>query len=538
MRTLRTRWRVKAVALVASVGVAAAGFVAATTEAALATTSATLQAGPFPVGNLLSYANSDFEGSANFIPVTNVGTISDSSAHQYSHQDSLAFTAKAAGTVAVKMEEDHTNGTKFAVTGGDTYTVGAYIRLPTTGTTTETVTFSLASYDSSGNWIRWTDSSPVNLSSTKTWRYVEANIKVPSNAAWEVDSPEITIANATAGQETDVDLLTVKPYRAAQAIGQHGSNCNGCTYTALEWYSTWQTLGSVGQTDKEFNSSLPATFSGTNCSGDESEVGSTSYSKWPLCVIAYTNPVTSQSTMDTFLQSVPAHQEIILVWHQEPEGDSFSNEPGCGTDTGATAFKCETDIQGGYVHNSRYDAPNIFIAQNSAGSQYETGKTGADCSWMADPSGSGSGVDLYLVDYYNNGTVTGQNINTTPHNNEWQNWLSCASAENRPLGFGEYGLDDSYEPNQNQPSSLCNNGPQPPSTTNAQNLPSELMGDQSYLEALPMSGQSQLQYPAPVWVWDYWYSYYGGTAVCTLFGNTYRAETDWENNITQNGGGA
>jgi hypothetical protein len=527
------------VALVASVGVAATGFLAATTAVAHATTSATLQAGPFPVGNLLSYANSDFEGSANFIAVTNVQTISDSSAHQYSHQDSLAFTADQAGTVAVKMEEDHTNGTKFAVTGGDTYTVGAYIRLPTTGTTNETVTFSLASYDSSGTWITWTDSSAVNLSSTKDWRYVEANITVPPNAAWEVDSPKITIDNATAGQETDVDLLTVKPYRAAQAIGQHGSNCDKCTYTPQEWYNSWLALGSVGQTDKEFNNSLPSTFSDTNCAGDESQVGLTSHSKWPLCIITYLNPVTSQSEMDTFLSSVNStspQQEIILVWHQEPEGDIFKDEPGCGTDTGSKAFKCETDIQGGYVHNSKWDKPNIFIAQDSAGFQYETGNTGADCSWMADPSGSGSGVDLYLVDYYNNGTVTGQNINKTPHNNEWQNWLTCASAQNRPLGFGEYGLDDSYEPNQNQPASLCDNGPRPPAETNAQFLPSELLNDQSYLEALPMSGQ--LLFPAPVWTWDYWYSYYGGTSVCTLFGNTYNAQTDWENNITQNGGGA
>src|SRR5215467_10170454 len=34
--------------------------------------SGSLQAGPFPVGNLLSYDNSDFEGHTNFIPVTNI----------------------------------------------------------------------------------------------------------------------------------------------------------------------------------------------------------------------------------------------------------------------------------------------------------------------------------------------------------------------------------------------------------------------------------------------------------------------------------
>src|SRR5204862_344840 len=43
--------------------------------------------------------------------------------------------------------------------------------------------------------------------------------------------------------------------------------------------------------------------------------------------------------------------------------------------------------------------------------------------------------------------------------------------------------------------------------------------------------------PAPFVVWDYWYSNYGGTPVCTVFDNTYRAIDKWQSIQTQNGGG-
>ncbi|HEV2376805.1 MAG TPA: hypothetical protein VGS19_32105 [Streptosporangiaceae bacterium] len=50
-----------------------------------------------------------------------------------------------------------------------------------------------------------------------------------------------------------------------------------------------------------------------------------------------------------------------------------------------------------------------------------------------------------------------------------------------------------------------------------------------------MSGDTHLQTPAPFVVWDYWYSNYGGTPVCTVFDNTYKAITDWQMIENQNG---
>lgn len=65
-----------------------------------------------------------------------------------------------------------------------------------------------------------------------------------------------------------------------------------------------------------------------------------------------------------------------------------------------------------------------------------------------------------------------------------------------------------------------------------------MAADNTYLKQLPMSGQSQLQNPVPVVVWDYWYNDYGNASYgCTLFDNTYGAITAWQSIETANGGG-
>src|SRR5580704_13250372 len=148
--------------------------------------SGSLQAPPFPVGNLLSYANSDFEGQANFIPVTNIGTngISDSSAVKLHGKDSLQFTAQAAGSTALKLQEG-SSATQINVNGGKTYTLGGWFKLPNANHN-ESVTFGLGLYDSNGTWLpnNWYSTSALSLSATSNWQYVEGQITVPSNAAW------------------------------------------------------------------------------------------------------------------------------------------------------------------------------------------------------------------------------------------------------------------------------------------------------------------------------------------------------------------
>jgi hypothetical protein len=559
------RWRLAA--SLAAATVAAAGLtLSGPAQQALATTIT--QTGPFPVGNLLNYANSDIESAGfNWAPdqsqpndISPTGFGQDSTV-SLMHGHSLSVTASGTGTVIYKLGNGQDN-TSVAITlpkTGGGYRVGAYMKVPS-GTNVHTVEFDLGCYDSTGVWLGWATGAPVTMNTTGTWQYAEDDFlptsnPLPSGCAQVQGSPRVEVTNMHAGGVVHMDDAIFAPYRAAIAIGAHGlKGCDGpaCPYTAADWWAANQAIAPLPnkalQTDKEFssNGNLPASFSDTNCAGDESQVtthGLTS-AKWPVCIITYQNPVTSTNgmtspAMDSFLASVPKGQEIILVWAQEPEGGSFlppSNPmPGCTTQTtDAKAFVCETKLQATFVHNSPGDTPNVFIAQDSAGSKYANGQVAADCSWITPASATGAGVDLYLVDHYEYDTVTGQNVNQVPTADTWQNWLKCASAQNRPLGFGEYGLDNSPDPN----------GPQAPqfpkgckaTSQNRQNLPSALDADRTYLAQLPTSGDPNLVNPAPFAVWDYWDSFWGGTPDCTVLDNT-AAITMWQSIETQNGGG-
>jgi hypothetical protein len=558
---MRNRWLVLAAALAASLS---ALLVALGTQVPASAASGTPQAGKLPVGNLLSYDNSDFEGHANFIPVTNIAAngITDSAAFKLHGKDALKFTATAAGTTVLKLQEG-SSATQINVNGGKTYTLGGWFKLPATNNSGESITFGLGLYDSSGTWLGWSNTSALNLSATSNWQYVEGQITLPLTAAWALDSPEVTLSNAAMGQVTYMDMLVFEPRRAAQAIGAHGS-CAGptCSYSATDWINSNnaigpQQTGKVLQSDKEFidpstfppNGDLPSNFSQTICATIEKDLGSNS--EWPVCIIAYTgtlsaNDATAQADMNSFLSTVPAQQELYLVWQQEPEGKTFSNEPGCPTnDTNSQAFVCEFDRQAGFVHNSPNAGPNIFMAMDSGGSHYgevtdddasnddtnsdgtQDPNTGAACPWMP-PNSANGGADIYLVDFYQYSFVEGTDVNTEAlREDNWKNWLSCATANNRPIGFGEYGLDQSTSA-QIAP---CTNNP-----NDAANAPNSMSADNLYLKNLPMSTQAELQNHVPVAMWDYWYSNYGGTPDCTVFTSSTAIST-WQGIETANGGG-
>jgi hypothetical protein len=522
------RWRT-AIATLGAAGLAAAGL----TMAAPGVAHASTQIGPFPVGNLLSYTNSDFEGSVgDWAPSGSSpnAVVSLDTSNSVMHKDSLLDTAPAAGRS--RFRPGGAAGTldiTLPVPGGE-YRVGAYFKAP--AVSGQTVYFALHCFTSGGSDLGFTNGSTITLNSSGNWQYAEDDITVPSGCSYVEDSPGVILDNLAAGAKVNMDYVIFAPHRAAVAIGAHGDNCGdgNCTgnYSSTDWSDSNQSIGPF-QTDKEFNDGL-TTFSATNCAGDEAAVNNDP-SKFPVCIIAYKSPFTSQPAMDAFLQTVPANQEVILVWHQEPEGDTFNY---CN-ETGAAAFKCETEQQAAYVHGSRYDTPNILIAQDSAGSWYVNNTS---CSWITPSSSTGSGVDLYLEDHYENTQVDGTNVNTETDGGHdytrWQHWLKCASPQNRPLGFGEYGLDNSPI-RIDGPSTVCNQ-PSHNGHTNASEVQSAQSADNSYLEALPMSGDPNLVNPEPFLVWNYWYTDYGGTAVCDVFNNTHGAITEWQSIENQNGG--
>jgi len=560
---MRNRWLVLAAALAASLS---GLLVALGTRVPASAASGSLQAGPFPVGNLLSYDNSDFEGHANFIPVTNIAAngITDSSAAKLHGKDALKFTATAAGPTVLKLQEG-SSATQINVNGGKTYTLGGWFKLPAANSG-ESITFGLGLYDSGGTWLGWSNTSPLSLSGTSNWQYVEGQVQAQvngTNAAWALDSPQVTLSSAVAGQVTYMDMLVFEPRRAAQAIGAHGtcgSPTMSCNYSASDWINSNsvigpQQTGKVLQSDKEFinpstfppNGDLPSNFNQTVCHDIEVALGTTS--EWPVCIIAYTGTLsaddaTAQADMNNFLSTVPPQQELYLVWQSEPEGKDFTStgpQPGCPSgQTNAQAFVCEFDRQAGFVHKSPNFGPNIFVAMNSGGSHYgdvtddsspgdETKSDATDCSWMP-PNNANGGADIYLVDFYQYTTVAGTDVNTEAlREDNWKNWLSCATGNNRPIGFGEYGLDET---------SMAVS--QPPTCTNDKNdttqAPLAMGADNVYLKNLPMSSQAELQNHVPLAMWDYWYSNYGGTPDCTVFTSTAAINT-WQGIETANGGG-
>jgi hypothetical protein len=98
--------------------------------AAAPASGGTAAPGPYEPGNLLNYADSDFESSSgvgDWVTVSNAA-LSQAGQNSYLHNHSLKDTVGTAEQDSVfKVGGD----TEVTVTAGDTYTVGAYFKVPT-----------------------------------------------------------------------------------------------------------------------------------------------------------------------------------------------------------------------------------------------------------------------------------------------------------------------------------------------------------------------------------------------------------------------
>src|SRR5438270_9981827 len=136
----------------------------------------TSEPGPFPVGNLLNYPNSDFEGQSNFTADSNA-TISVSGT-AFLHSRSLQDTVGNAGMSVFRLRQ----GVAIGVSGGSTYTVSAYVKL-SSAAGGQTLRFGLGCYTSSGTWVALSNTPTLALVGETTWQYVEAQTTVPSACA-------------------------------------------------------------------------------------------------------------------------------------------------------------------------------------------------------------------------------------------------------------------------------------------------------------------------------------------------------------------
>lgn len=474
------------------------------------------QAGPFPVGNLLSYTNSDFEGSVgNWITVSNVSSLTANTTSPYHGSDDLKMVAAATGNIVVKLAAQIS-----LPKAGAEYRVSGYVQAPATAG--HTARFSLGCYNSSGTWLGWANGSALSLPSTGAWTYVADDINLTTaglpTCAQTQGSPELTITGASSGDVYRADELAFDPYRAAQLIGADDP-CSSTTSCDWKTQNASNTTG-IGplQTEKEFygtNTTLPSSWSDSSndCYNIE-QVYSSDPSRWPLCIIAFkynaSGTVQSEAGIQGFLAGLPSDQQISMVFWQEAE-DTY---PGTSTQF-VSDFEAEaSNIRAAAAADNR--TQNVFVAQDSSTYQYYNGD-GVGCGWIV-PS---SYADYYLADHYTrNETGGGASMpnQPSPYANQWTGWLNCVKGNNKPIGLAEYGMCSGGP-------SLCKGSPCPGGTSNTSDITASIADDNTYLAGDPGGTE-------PVILWSNW-QYPSYCAYLTPGGAQAR---QWQSNETPNGG--
>jgi hypothetical protein len=495
-------------AVAAAFGLVAIGLAAAAATPAHAL-SGTVQSPPFEVGNLLNYANSDFEGTiGNWSAVSNA-TLTDDPNQHFLHDASLLDTATAAGTSSFKLG----NGSpviQINLTLGATYRVGAYFKAPPANG--QTVQFSLGCYTAQGQWIGSSKGAPHTLLDTGNWQYSEDDIQVPGNCAYVLGSPEVILGGLAAGAAVNMDEAIFAPYRAALIIGAHGENGldGGSGYTGTDWILTNEKIGPL-QSDKQFpqpNDYLPSSWDSPNNNCYQIEQQIQDPADWPVCLITYKYPAdqpTTEKDLEAFFTSAgtafPDQQMVIMTYHDEPELST----------SGLTAaqFKQQFETQSTNIRNAAAAVgrtQQVFVAMDSATSAYTNG---FGCSYIP----PASYVDFYLADHYDD-VANGQSLpsENSPYSDEWRNWLACVQDLSKPLGLAEYGQN-------------CKDGSNP----NSPLVTQAIGNDNTYLEAIPGATE-------PTIMWEYWYDTNAARTSNCVFTNA-STISEWQSIETQNGGG-
>jgi hypothetical protein len=402
--------------------------------------------------NLISYADSDFEsGVGNWAGISNAVLTQDTS-EAFLHNASLRDVLGAAGD----SEFDLGAGAQINVTGNGKYRAGAYFKAPAQPGLS--VTWAVQAFGSDGTPQGWTSGTPVALNDSGGWQYASDVIQMPSGAAYLLGSPRVTFTGGAAREAVNMDEVQFTPYRAAELIGADG----GHSGSAAEWGTANNTIGPL-QSDKIFYRTLPASYTGSTCD------------QLPAAAACFINYKTMDVNLASFVSSIPASRAVVMIYHSEPEGKTFSYQ---GL-TGAAAFVAEFGREAGMIRSAAHDAPDIFTAMDAASYGYHPGGPGVSCGYIPPPSY----VDFYLIDQYQrvpNGSQLSQSTGRGPVG--WANWLKCVSGYGKPIGLGEYGLG------------ACGQN-------NLAMRDASIAASEPYLEKLP--GSSVID--APVLVWSYWW---------------------------------
>jgi hypothetical protein len=491
-------------ALVAVAGLTAIGVSSAVPHVR----AASVEPSSWGAANLLSAADSDFESGVSGWEAVSNTTVSWNTGSAFHGDASMKLTATASGDQSAKAEM---GGNQINVTGPDTYRISAWVK---TGTAVSgrTVQFGIGAYNSSGTWLGWTYGTANTLADTTTWQYVSETVTALTGTAYVLGSPKLTEDNVSAGETLSVDEVLFEPYRAATIIGAEdgGGDCTSFSTANADIGPLQSCKIFYGPTDP-----LPATWSGSDCANLPSDVA---------CVITFKDFDNASNNLATFVGNVPAGKPVILIPYQEPESPKVSWS--YDGKTGGPAYVAEAENEISVIRGAEKTSStaNIWVAEDSEDYQYDPGSNHDDagnCSYII----PGQYVDMYLDDHYEFSATGSDMPNDSPDsgaNSEWTTWLGCVGAQGRPIGLAEYGL------NCGQVNGV---GAMPNALTTSEGI----KADNGYLEDQPAG--------LPVVLWEYWWDTNGdstGNCQFTQGGSPDGSEavTQWQDNETQNGGGA
>ncbi len=184
------------------------------------------------------------------------------------------------------------------------------------------------------------------------------------------------------------------------------------------WQTASSSFGPLQDARIFYNKALPASYAGSN--GSTLPAGVT-------LVVSYNTPGTNVSS---YVCSIPATRNVILVFYHEPENQQSPFATGA-------AFAAEFNVQAAEIRQAAQSCgiTTVKVATIAMTWAYASStRRGYDCSFIP-PAAS---VDYYLADTYE------KNQDTLAKDAGFQRWLSCTSAAGAsgqvPRGLAEYGV--------------------------------------------------------------------------------------------------
>jgi hypothetical protein len=179
---------------------------------------------------------------------------------------------------------------------------------------------------------------------------------------------------------------------------------------------------------------LPRAYTGSYCEQLERVNGD-----GLTCIVSYKDADLATNNVVSYVRSIPADVNAWLVFHHEPEDDTF---PGGG----GREFVMDFERNVAAIRSAAGCTDcHIKVAMAANAYQYHSAgrySLGTGCSFIP----PAQYVDAYFVDVYEP-KPTGAPLERGPASIEWDDWLHCvtaadeaASGHRKPLGIAEYGL--------------------------------------------------------------------------------------------------